>query len=98
MEDENCTGGDVDSLLTRGFVGPTIFTNHWGYSGHYGRIVLIGHRGHRALIQEDPPLVFLAGVLPVWHCSLVYAAPTSPIYILTLNGGVGMTRVAPLWS
>jgi hypothetical protein len=88
----------VDSSLTQGFIGPAVFVGHWGCRGHDGRAILIGHQGHRALIQEGLPLVFLAGVLLVWRCSLDYAAPTSPISVLTLNSGVGVTGVAPLQS
>jgi hypothetical protein len=60
-------------------------------------VVLIGHRGSRALIQEGMPLVFLAGVLRVcvWHWSLVYAAPASPISVVTLKNGIVVTGVAP---
>jgi hypothetical protein len=59
--------------------------------------ILIGHLGHRALVQVGPPLVFLAGVLSVciWHWSLVYAAPTSAIFVLKLKSGDVVTRVAP---
>jgi hypothetical protein len=57
--------GDENSSLTRGFVGPTILTGHQSCCSHDGGAILIGHRGHGALIQEVPPLVFLVGVLPV---------------------------------
>jgi hypothetical protein len=88
----------VDSSLTRGFVGPTVFTGHWGCHGHDGRAILIGHRGRGALIQEGTPLVLLAGVLPIWCCSLVDAATTSLVSVMTLNGGVAVKGVAPLQS
>jgi hypothetical protein len=90
----------VDSSFTQGFMGPTVFARHLGCHDHDGRVVLIGQRGHGALIQEGPPLIFLLGVLPIWHCSLVYVASASPVSVLTLKGGVGVTGVAPLrsWS
>jgi hypothetical protein len=86
----------VDTLLGWGFVGTVVFVGCWCCHGHDGRAVLIGDQGHGALIQEGLPLVFLAGVLLVWHCSLVYATLASPVSVLTLNGGVGVTGVAPL--
>jgi hypothetical protein len=48
-----------------------------------------GEGGHGAIIQEGPPLVFLAGVLPVcvWCWSLVYVTPASPVSVLTLKNG-----------
>jgi hypothetical protein len=57
----------------------------------------LGTRWHGALIQEGPPLVFLAGVLPecVWHRSLVYVAPASPVSVLTLKNGAAVTGVTP---
>jgi hypothetical protein len=88
----------MDRSLTEGFVGPTIFAGCWGCCGHDGRVILVGHRGHGALIKEGPPLVLLASVLLVGHCSLVYATPASPISILTLNCDVAVTGVAPHWS
>jgi hypothetical protein len=48
-------------LLTRGFIGPAIFADHWGCRGHDGWAVLVGHRGCEALTHEGPPLVFLVG-------------------------------------
>jgi hypothetical protein len=86
----------VDSSLTRGSVGPTVFSSSWGCRGHNGRAILIRHRGRRALIQEGPPLVFHASVLSIWHCLFVDAAPASPVSILSLNGGVGEIGVAPI--
>jgi hypothetical protein len=58
--------------------------------------ILIGLRGSRDHVQEGPPFVFLAGVLLVCacHCLLVYT--TSPIPVLTLKGGAGVTVVIPL--
>jgi hypothetical protein len=51
--------------LLGGFIGPTVRTSHQSHCGHDGGAVLIGHRGHGALVQEGPPWVFLVGVLPV---------------------------------
>jgi hypothetical protein len=87
----------MESSLTRGFVGVTIVAGCWGCRGHDGRVVLIRHRERRDLLQEGLPLVFLAGVflVCVWHCSLVSTILGSPVSVLTLNGGVGVTRVTP---
>jgi hypothetical protein len=79
------------SSLTQSFVGPAIFTGRWGCHGQDGRAILVGHPGGRALIQEDPSLAFLVGVPPVGCCSLVYAAPASPVTIQISNGGVVVT-------
>jgi hypothetical protein len=96
--DECCAGDDRDNSLTWGFIGPTVFTDSWGCHDHDVRAIPVGHRGHGALVQEGLPLVFLAGVLQVWRCPLVYAALISHVYVLTLNGGVGVIGVAPLRS
>jgi hypothetical protein len=60
-----CTGGDRTNSVTRGFIGPTTLTDRRGYYVRDGGAILVGHRGCRALVQEGPPLVFLATVLPV---------------------------------
>jgi hypothetical protein len=57
-----CTGGDRNNSLNRGFVGFAALSGHRGYCLHDGGGVLIGHQGCGALIQEDPPLVFLVDV------------------------------------
>jgi hypothetical protein len=84
----------------QGCVGPAVLTSRQIYYGHDGGSSSSGTRGHRALIQEGPPLVFLAGVLPVcvrlWL--LDYAAPTSPNSVLTLKSSVVVTGVMPHWS
>jgi hypothetical protein len=61
--------------------------------------IFVGHQGCRALIQEGPSLVFLAGVIPIcaWCCMLVYVAPASPVPALTLKSGAGVTTVTPHW-
>jgi hypothetical protein len=92
-----CTGGDENNSLARGFVGPAALVGRHGCCVRDGGAVLIGHRGCRALIQEGPPLVFLAGVLLVCvRCwSSVYAFPASPIFAMNLKSGVVVTGVAP---
>jgi hypothetical protein len=94
--DERCPSSDVDSSLTQGFVGPTIFAGHCGCCSHDGKAIFVGHWGCGALVEEGPPFVFLSSVLPVWRCSLAYAAPASSVFVLTLNGGVRVIGVANL--
>jgi hypothetical protein len=85
----------VLNSLARGFVGPATLVGHRGCCVCDGRAVYVGHRGCEALIQGDPPLVFLAGVLPVcvWCWSLVYAAPDSFVFALNLKSGAMVTGV-----
>jgi hypothetical protein len=91
------TGGDGNTSLTRGFVGPTILTSHRSCRGHDGGVILVGHRGCGAIAQEGPSLVFSTGVLPLCarRYSLVYVTPTSPVFALILKGGAGVAGVAP---
>jgi hypothetical protein len=83
-----------------GFVGLAVLTSHQSCHDHVGRAVLFGYLKRKDLVQEGPPLVFLAGVLSVcvWHWSSVYAAPASPVSILTLKGGAMVIGVTPRWS
>jgi hypothetical protein len=60
-----CTGGDGNNLLTQGFVGPAIPAGRRSCCIYDGWAILVGHQGRGALIQEGPPLAFLASVLPV---------------------------------
>jgi hypothetical protein len=76
-----CTDGDGNNSLAWGFAGLVTLAGLRGYCIHDGGAILNGHWGCRTLIQEGPPLVFLADVLLVclWCWSLVYAAPASPV-------------------
>jgi hypothetical protein len=94
-----CTGGEGNNSLARGFVGPAALAGRWGCCVRDGGAILVGHQQCRALIQEGPPLVFLAGVLSVCVLgrSSVYAAPASPVFALNLKSGAVVTGVMPRW-
>jgi hypothetical protein len=70
-----------------------VLTGRWSCHDHDGGAVLVGCWGYGAPAQESPPLVLLVGVLLVWRCLLVHAAPIFPVTVLTLKGGVGVTGV-----
>jgi hypothetical protein len=68
-----CTRGDRNTSLAWGFVGFVVLIGRRGYCIRAGGPVLPGHRGCGAVIQEGPPLVLPASVLPVcvWSWLLV---------------------------
>jgi hypothetical protein len=59
------TGGDRNNSLNWGFVGSAALTVRWGCCLRGGGAVHVVRRGCRALVHMGPPMVFLAGVLPV---------------------------------
>jgi hypothetical protein len=96
--DECCIGGNGDNSLTWGFIGVIVLAGCRNYCVHDGGAILIGHWGCGAVVQEGPPLVFLAGVLPICVWSwllLVYAAPASPISALTVKSSAEVTGFTP---
>jgi hypothetical protein len=94
------TGDDGNNSLAQGFVGPTTLVGRRGCHIRDGGAILVGHQGCGALIQEGPPLVFLARALSVcvWYWSSVYAAPSSPIFAQNLKSGAMVIGVMPRQS
>jgi hypothetical protein len=82
-----CPSGDGNNSLAQGFVGPAALAGRLGYHFCHGRVILIGHQGCGALVQEGPPLVFLVSVLSVcaWCWSSIFATPASPIFALSFK-------------
>jgi hypothetical protein len=60
-----CIGDDKNNFLTQGLVGSVTLGGHLGHCVRDGRAVFVGDRGCGALVQEGPPLVFFACILPV---------------------------------
>jgi hypothetical protein len=55
----------TDDLLTRSLVGSIAYAVRGSRCIHDCGVILIGHRGCRALVQEGPPLVFPASIFLV---------------------------------